>query len=184
MNKYIRALVVIPTGIIKTTCLKLFHPKKFTGVQFAQISPRTEFTLNGGGLKLGKKFKMRDGSKLRIRKGAILSIGNNVSISSNCIITSRVDISIGDNVQISPCVQIYDHDHDFRCEGGLKSKNYNCNPIKIGNNVWIGCNTVILKGSTIGDNCVIAAGSIVKGVVPENTILVQKKIDTIIDMKE
>lgn len=44
-------------------------------------------------------------------------------------------------------------------------------PIHIGNNVWIGMNVIILKGSVIGDNCVVAAGSVVKGVFPDNAII-------------
>ena len=43
--------------------------------------------------------------------------------------------------------------------------------IRIGNNVWIGLNAVILKGTVIGDNCVVAAGSIVKGEYPDNIII-------------
>ena len=61
MNKYIRALVVVPTGFLKTLGLKVFHARAFSGVQLAQISPFTEITLAGGKLELGRGFKMRDG---------------------------------------------------------------------------------------------------------------------------
>ena len=50
----------------------------------------------------------------------------------------------------------------------------------IGNRVWIGANTVILRGTVIGDDCVIGAGSVVKGNVPANSVLVQKRDDEII----
>lgn len=43
--------------------------------------------------------------------------------------------------------------------------------IVIGDNVWIAINVVILKGSVIGDNCIISAGSVVKGVFPKNSII-------------
>ena len=46
---------------------------------------------------------------------------------------------------------------------------------EIGKNVWIGANTVILRGTKIGDNCVIGAGTIVKGDFPENSIIVQNR---------
>ena len=175
MNKYIRALVVIPTGLLKTCCLKLFYPKKFKGFQLAQISPRTEITLDKGCLKIGKGFKMRDGAKIRVRNNAELIIGKNVSVSSNNIIACREKIEIGDNVQLSPNVQIYDHDHDFRAEGGISAGKYKTSPIKIGNNVWIGANTVILRGAIIGDNAVVAAGSVVKGSISSECIFVQKR---------
>lgn len=176
MNKYIRALVVIPTGLLKTCCLKLFHPKKFKGVQFAQISPHTEITLDKGILRIGNGFKMRDGAKIRVRKNAELIFGKNVSVSSNNIIACREKIEIGDNVQFSPNVQIYDHDHDFRAEGGISAGKYKTNPIKIGNNVWIGANSIILCGTTIGDNCVIGAGSVVKGDYPSESVIIQKRL--------
>lgn len=54
----------------------------------------------------------------------------------------------------------------------------------IGKNVWIGAGCIILKGTTIGDNCVIAAGSIVTGNVESNNIYVQKKETTILPIKK
>ena len=48
-------------------------------------------------------------------------------------------------------------------------------PIKIGNNVWIGANSIILKGVTIGDNSVIAAGTIVREDVDSNTLYYQER---------
>lgn len=175
MNKYLRALVVIPMGVLKTLTLKIFHPRKFRGVQLAQISPFTEITLDGGNLELGKGFKMRDGAKIRVRKGAICKVGKNVSINSNNMIACRESITIGDNVEFSPNVQIYDHDHDFRAEGGIKSKKYKTGPITIGNNVWIGANTIILRDSVIGDNSVIAAGSVVKGKIASDELMYQRR---------
>lgn len=183
MNKILRGFVVIPTGFFKTLFLKLFHLKSFKGVQFAQISPHTEITITGGKCTIGRGFKMRDGAKIRVRKGAVLSIGHNVSINSFNIIACRESISIGDGVEFSPNVQIYDHDHDFLAENGLKEKKYKCGKIIIGNNVWIGANSIILKGSIVGDNSVIAAGSVVKGVVPPNTVFIQKR-DTIFKQYE
>ena len=41
----------------------------------------------------------------------------------------------------------------------------------IGNKVWIGCNVTILKNTFVGNNCVIAAGSVVKGTFPDNTLI-------------
>ena len=48
-------------------------------------------------------------------------------------------------------------------------------PITIGNNVWIGANTLILRGTTIGDNCVVAGGSVIRGNYPSNTVIIQKR---------
>lgn len=48
-------------------------------------------------------------------------------------------------------------------------------------NVWIGANVIILKGVTIGENSVVSAGSIITKDVPANTILVQKRTNTLIE---
>ena len=183
MNKYLRALVVIPVGFCKTFGLKLFHPRGFKGVQLAQISLRTELTVERGFLRIGTGFKMRDGSKIRVRRGARCVIGKHVSVGSNNFFVCRERIEIGDGSELAPNVLIYDHDHDFRAEGGIKAKQYKTAPVIIGKNVWIGANTVILRGTVIGDNCVIGAGSVVRGNVPSNTVLVQKRENTFVPIE-
>lgn len=70
---------------------------------------------------------------------------------------------------------IYDHDHDFRHPDGLKAEAFKTAPIVIGKDCWIGANTVILRGTTIGDNCVVGAGSIIKGNYPAESVIVQKR---------
>ena len=176
MNKYLRAAYCVPCGLLKVATLKVTRGKSFIAPKISMISPLTEITLdNGGKLEIGNMFKMRDGAKIRVRKGAICKIGSNTSINSNNMIVCRQEIIIGNDVQLSPNVQIYDHDHDFRVDGGIKARKYKTSSIIIGNNVWIGANSVILRGTKIGDNSVIGAGCIVKGVVQKNTILTQKR---------
>ena len=180
MNKYVHAAYCVPCGAIKMAWTKLFHIGDFKGPKISMVSPLTEITLdNGGKLEIGEKFKMRDGAKIRVRKGAICKIGRNTSVNCNNMIACRERIIIGNDVQFSPNVQIYDHDHDFRAEGGVKAGKYKTGSIEIGNKVWIGANTIILRGTKIGDNAVIAAGSIVKGEVPTGAVIVQKRVSEI-----
>ncbi|OUN37271.1 acyltransferase [Massilimicrobiota sp. An80] len=181
MNKYVRAAVVVPFGTIKICWTKIFHMSGFQGAPICMISPFTEISMDiGSHLKIGKMFKMRDGAKIRVRKGAECIIGNNTSVNSNNMIVCHEKIVIGDNVQFSPNVQVFDHDHDFRHPDGLKANHYKTAPIEIGNNVWIGANSIILKGTIIGDNAVIAAGSVIKGNIPDGTVVVQKRITEMI----
>ena len=180
MNKYIRAAVCVPFGMIKMAWTKLFHIKSFSGPVISLVSLHTEITMdNGAELRIGKNFKMRDGAKIRVRKGAVCTMGNNVYVNSNNVIACHEYVEIGNDVQLGPNVLIYDHDHDFRAEGGVKAGKYKTSPVKIGNNVWIGANTVILRGTEIGDNCVIGAGCVVKGTFPAGALLVQKRVDEI-----
>lgn len=180
MNKYIRASVAIPLGAIKMCWTKLFHMRSFRGPLICRISPMTEISMDRGAkLVIGKRFKMRSGAKIRVRKGAVCKIGNNTSVNSNDMIVCHERIEIGDNVQFASNVHIYDHDHDFRHPDGLKANHFKTSPVVIGNNCWIGANSVILRGTTLGDNCVVGAGSIIKGEFPAGSVIVQKRETTV-----
>lgn len=93
-------------------------------------------------------------------------------INDSCHINCVHRISIGKLTKIAPYVSINDHDHNFKHLAGdhlLKGE------VIIGENVWIGSNVVILRDTFIGDNAVIAAGSIVKGHVPANTVFLNPR---------
>lgn len=103
------------------------------------------------------------------KPNAIISIGDNTRIHGSCIHAFE-RIEIGSNCLIAANCQIFDasgHGTSLkeRAESQGKSK-----PIIIGNNVWIGTGCIILPGTTIGNNSVISAGSVVRGVVPEGVV--------------
>lgn len=176
MNKYFHAAYCVPYGILKMLMLKITKGSSFKGPKISMISPFTEITLDKGGkLQIGEHFKMRDSAKIRVRKDAECKIGKNTSVNCQNMIACREKIIIGDNVQFSPNVQIYDHDHDYRVEGGINAGKYKTSPVIIGNNVWVGANVVILRGTKIGDNCIVAAGSTVKGEFSANSLIYQKR---------
>ena len=67
---------------------------------------------------------------------------------------------------------MYDHNHIFKnIPEIIARQGFKTAPITIGNNCWFGTNVVILKGVTVGDNCVISADCIVDKDVPDNSIL-------------
>lgn len=176
MKKYLRGMICILYTLIRFCTIKLI---KFNNFQFSPIniiSPFTQIEIGRKGkLSFGKKVKIRSGSKIRVRKKATMKIGNNTSLNHNCIFTAHKGITIGENVQFGPNVLIYDHDHDFRIKNGLKELKYKVDEVTIGNNVWIGANVVILRGTKIADNCVIGAGCVIKGYFEENTIITQER---------
>lgn len=61
---------------------------------------------------------------------------------------------------------------------------YKTGSVEIGNNVWIGANTVILRETKIGDNCVVGAGCVLKGDYPAGTVIVQKRETTVTKYNE
>ena len=176
MNRYVQAGTGVLIGFLKTACLKLTRNGSFHSGGISRVSPRTEITLDKrGSLTIGKGFKMRSGSKLRVRPNAYARIGDNFSMSNNCYVVCRDSIQIGNDVILALSVKIYDHDHDFCCPGGVCEGKYKTRPISIGNNVWIGADVVILKGTVIGENCVIGAGCILSGTVPSDSVVIQKR---------
>lgn len=127
-----------------------------------------------GKLYLGYHVSSLSRCRFLVNDG-VLRIGDNVGFNTNCIIACHERIEIGDNVEFGPNVCVYDHDHDFRVDGGLKARRYKTAPVFIGDNTWVGANVIILKGTQIGRNCVIGAGSVVSGIVHDNSILTQKR---------
>lgn len=91
------------------------------------------------------------------------------------------NIFIGDNTSIGPNVCIYDHDHKFGEQG--KKQGFNSSEVIIEENVWIGAGTIILRGTHIGKNCVIGAGCVIKGEVPENSLVTQNREVKIVKLK-
>lgn len=121
---------------------------------------------NNSLLEIKKSFSVYYGADIILFKDAKLRLGSGF-FNSNIKIRCHKKIEIGDNVAISHDVTIMDSDaHDGLWDGYEKTK-----PIKIGNHVWIGTRVTILKGVTIGDNAIIAAGSVVTKNVPNNTIV-------------
>lgn len=95
----------------------------------------------------------------------ILRIGNNTIIGYGVTISISQEVAIGDNCMIGPGVIIMDSDdHPMDPQKrllGLGVSKEEIKPVRIGNNVWIGSNSVILKGVTIGDNTIIGVHSVV-----------------------
>ena len=117
-------------------------------------------------LQVEGKFYVYTGSKIVVHPHAILCIGNGSFINVDSKIYCKKHIEIGKNVFIGEEVIIRDTDEHTLC------KKENTKPIKIGNHVWIGMRSVILKGVHIGNNVVIGAGSIVTKNVPDNCVAV------------
>ena len=108
----------------------------------------------------------------------ILNDGNksNVYIGNNCRINgayihAQDSITIGDNCVIASGVNIIDSNGHETYSSNRTIGRDNPKEISIGNNVWIGINAIVLKGTRIGDNSIISAGSVVKGDFPANCII-------------
>lgn len=158
-------------AIIRGMIFRVLHYKNI-------IHPR----ICRGGVKIYR------GSYIRIVKGATIDIGKSVSLYQNVKIDMQCagsQVKIGDNTFINRCSKIFCKDmvhignrcaiswnvtimdNDFHYIGA----NDNSTPIYIGDDVWIGCHSLILKGVHIGDGAVIAAGSVVTKDVPSYSVV-------------
>jgi acetyltransferase-like isoleucine patch superfamily enzyme len=101
--------------------------------------------------------------------GADIRIGRNVFINQNCTMYDLGGIEIGDDVMIGPNVSLITSSHPL--EPSQRRNFVRAKPIVVGRNVWIAADVTIIGGVTIGENAVVAAGSVVTGDVPPNRLV-------------
>ncbi len=103
--------------------------------------------------------------------GYNIEIGEDFYANVNCVFLDGARIRFGNNVFIAPNCGFYTAGHPFDVGQRNRGQEY-AYPISVGNNVWIGAQTCVLPGVTIGDNCVIGAGSVVSKDIPAGTLAV------------
>ena len=105
-----------------------------------------------------------------LRKQGV-KIGQSCKIHTVSFSTEPYLVEIGNGARITSGTQFITHDGAVNCfpnevDGGIFGK------IKLGNNVFIGSNCIILLNTTVGDNCIIGAGSVVRGQFPDDSVIV------------
>ena len=100
--------------------------------------------------------------------GKNITIGRHVFINACCHFQDHGGVTIGDGCLIGHNVVFATLDHDMEPE--KRNVMYPA-PIRLGKNVWVGSNSTILRGVTVGDNAVIAAGAVVTKDVAANTVV-------------
>jgi acetyltransferase-like isoleucine patch superfamily enzyme len=111
-------------------------------------------------------FQIMTGSSVTVNEGATLELGSGY-VSEGAQIDCFHSIRIGNDVAISKDVIIRDSDSHQIHDGEHEPTQ----PVVIGNDVWIGLRATILKGVTVGDGAVIAAGAVVTSDVPERAVV-------------
>jgi acetyltransferase-like isoleucine patch superfamily enzyme len=101
--------------------------------------------------------------------GVEISVGRNVFVNQNCTFYDLGGLDIADDVMIGPNVTIVTSGHPI--EPSQRRASVIAKPIVIERNVWIAAGATIIGGVTIGENSVVAAGSVVTKDVPQNTLV-------------
>ena len=117
--------------------------------------------------KTGKKFLIEQ--PFRCDFWERVSVGENFYSNYNFVVLAGNTIDIGDNVMFAPDCGLYAAGHPFDVELRNSGIEYAW-PIRIGNNVWIGGGTKIIGGVSIGDDVIIAAGSVVIRDIPSGVL--------------
>ena len=103
--------------------------------------------------------------------GYNIEVGEHFYANVNCVVLDEAKVTFGDNVFVAPGCGFYTAGHPLDVEQRNRGLEY-ARPITIGNNVWIGAQVCVLPGVTIGDNCVIGAGSVVNKDIPSGSLAV------------
>jgi acetyltransferase-like isoleucine patch superfamily enzyme len=125
----------------------------------------------GDCVKIGSYSSLSATSHLS-KFGKGLKIGNNSAVGQFTEFGAAGGIEIGNNVIMGSYISFHSENHNFNDntklirEQGVTSKG-----IKIGNNVWVGAKVTFLDGCIVGNNSVVAAGAVVNGIYPDNSII-------------
>ena len=119
--------------------------------------------------------------KVKYLRGQGVKIGQGCGIRSMSFSTEPYLIELGNKVTVACGVKFITHEGSIKLFGD-NLDGYLYGKIKIGNNVFIGINCIILLNTTIGDNCIIGAGSIVRGQFPDNSVIVGNPAKVVLNM--
>ena len=138
--------------------IRLYQSTTFSGPGTIRIGDRTTLGCPiGGGLA-------SSGCELQARyPEAVISVGSFVGVNNGLLVIAAESVMIGNRCLIGKDVQILDFDEHGVAPDERRTTVGHVSPVVIGDNVWIGNNAILLKGVRIGENAIIAAGSVVTG---------------------
>ncbi|MBI0535080.1 acyltransferase [Roseomonas sp. KE2513] len=153
---YRRASVVLHQGSVVGPGKLVFGAQWKSGI----FRPSQLVLRQGAVCQVEGTFRIHEGASIWINQSARITLGSGY-INSGVNISISGSLTIGHDVAIAENVTIWDADgHE------IQGRAAGPQPVNIGNHVWIGLNTTILKGVTIGDGAVIAAGALVNRDIP------------------
>ena len=151
--------------------------------RFAAQVARTP-ALRGTPVALGPRVRIRLGPRATFTRGrgctvagdfhgtfeGDVSWGEDVFFNVGCYLSVLEHLSVGDRCRFGERVSVHDEDHVFEPRGTDRSA-YRTSPVVIGDDVWVGAGSIVLRGTRIGDGAVVAAGSVVRGEVLPYTLV-------------
>lgn len=167
-----------PRGMLLGQGVKFFNLPKITWGKFLKLGDHVYVSALGkSGISFGNGVGIGAFSRIVLstslnQLGEYIKIGNNVGIGEYAYLGGAGGLEIGNDCIVGQYFSCHPENHNYhdanvpyRFQGVLRKG------IKIGNNCWIGSKVTILDGVTLGDNCVIAAGSVVTKSMPANSVI-------------
>lgn len=175
--------IVKPFDIVRTHLKLIGNGVKYADFRTSGV-PWIMVARGAKGVSIGRNFAMNNNIAANpigcyrrctfvVDRGARLVIGDNTGISQTALV-AHADITIGNNVKIGGGCYLYTSDFhalDPRVRAGVEDRQQRVSrPIVIGDNVFIGAHSIVLKGVEIGENSIVGAGSLVTKSIPANEI--------------
>lgn len=140
------------------------------GFAFIGKNVRIEIAPNAT-LKLGRWCWVGNGSKLRVHGGSV-EIGAKTVVGEEVTFSAYDSIVLGRESVVADRAMFIDFDHCVtEVERPIRQQGIYSRPIRVGHNAWIGYGACVLRGVTIGDNCILGTSSVVTKDVPDNAVV-------------
>ena len=171
----INLLFLIVWNMIAGLYRRFVYGKAYKASRIQRISPFASVIIRENGkINFDHNIAVSSGCVIESIGTGNISIGKRTYFNRGCMISSHESVSIGEDCLFGPDVKIYDNDHCYGREEGV-SHDLKKSSVSIGDRCWIASNVVMLRGTEIGDRCVIGAGCVVKGKIPAGSVVKLKQ---------
>jgi acetyltransferase-like isoleucine patch superfamily enzyme len=168
-------------GMLNHRYLRLFARLAWLKVRFgprlqldglAFVCPNVTLEIGKGAvLRLGRWSWLGHGTKIRVHEGEV-SIGAKTVMGQECTISAFQHVSIGRECVIADRVMLIDFDHGVvEVERPIRDQGIYKRDVRVGHNVWVGYGACFLRGTTVGDNCVVGTSTVITKDVPANAVV-------------
>lgn len=171
----IGTLLLIIYNFCRIAINKIANPAGFKVHWIQRISPVCALRIyDKGTIVIGRNCEFAPYCDFEAHGNGEIEIGEKTYFNRFCMISSHERVKVGSACMFGPGVKIFDNNHKYSPDKGV-SCDLTTGTIEIGDRTWIGSNVIVLKGSKIGSNCVIGAGCVVRGIVPDGKVLVNRQ---------
>lgn len=171
----IKTIILMIYNLFRIAVNKLVCRSAFDVHWLQRISPLCALRIYGKGrMTVGRNCEFASYCDFEVHGEGSLEIGEKTYFNRYCMISAHESVTVGRECMFGPGVRIFDNNHKYTRENGV-SCDLSTAPIIIGDHTWVGANVVVLKGTRIGSNCVIGAGCVVRGDVPDGKVMVNKQ---------